>query len=169
MSGGSLHPYSGHDQSPLNPPTALAAELMPSGGEQLEEEGASSPAAPSVCFLLHRKLCSERPQRKYYSSTVTCTSQCFTERLLYCVHHHRPQPESKGLAGGFSQSLTVVRIDTAFVLETLFSLKYGDDVCFRSHAHARAEETEIRSVNRNMTNIAPCRLLSVLHNMNLLF
>lgn len=41
VSGGSLHPCSGHggqnngeDQSPLNPPPGLAAELIPTGREQ---------------------------------------------------------------------------------------------------------------------------------------
>lgn len=48
-------------------------------------------------------------ERKYYSGTLGCTSQCLTERLL-------------------------ARTDTAFVQETLFSIKYGDGVCFRSHA-----------------------------------
>lgn len=93
----------------------------------------------------------ETTQRKYYSgrwATMTCTSQCFTELLLFlCVHQYQPASSPWDQRLGLGILTESVR---AFVQETLFSTKYGDDACVSEVTRTPQSWTnaEIRSVKR---------------------
>lgn len=115
---------------------------------------------------------SKTSERKFYSgrrTTMTCTSQCSTELLLFCVH--QSPPPSSPREQRFGLGIPTVSDGGSHRL----SLCVGDTIqykiwCLFLNIRRTPQSwgnSDIRSVNGNRTNTAPCRVLDVLHNKKL--